>query len=283
MFATMNAVIKMAQARGASLGEILFYRQFIAALLVGGVVAAGPGLGSLRSAKFPAHVLRAVIGLMAMACTFTAVLALPLAEATTLGFTMPVFATILGALILRERTGIHRWSAVVAGFAGVVIVAQPGAANFPIWGAAFGLMGAMLTAVVSILLRQISRTESTMTTVFWFSALSLIPLGVVYVLSARGHAPVVWILMIGVGALGGVAQLAMTSALKFGPVSLVAPMDYSSLLWATIYGWVIFAVLPDSATWIGAPVIVASGLYIVWREQVRRRTETRQAIAQGIA
>ena len=282
LFATMNAVIKLAQAGGASLGEILFYRQFVAALLVGGVVLAGPGIASLRSAKFPAHVARAVIGLMAMACTFSAILALPLAEATTLGFTMPIFATILGAVILREPTGVHRWGAVIVGFAGVLIVAQPGGASFPIWGAAAGLTGALLTATVSILLRQIARTESTLTIVFWFSTLSLLPLGVIYMLSAKAHPPIVWLAMIGVGALGGVAQLAMTSALRFGPVSVVAPMDYSSLIWAALYGWAIFAVLPDAATWIGAPVIVASGMYIVWRERVRRRVETLQAMAQGV-
>lgn len=282
LFATMNAVIKLAQAHGASLGEILFYRQFVAAILVGTVVVAGPGAVSLKTAKFPAHVLRAVVGLSAMACTFSAILALPLAEATTLGFTMPIFATILGALILREKTGIHRWGAVVLGFVGVLIVAQPGAANFPIWGAVAGLAGAFLTAMVSILLRQISRTEQTLTIVFWFSTLSLLPLGLVYAYAAQAHPPVTWLLMIGVGALGGVAQLAMTSALGLGPVSVVAPMDYSSLIWAAVYGWVIFAVLPDAATWIGAPVIVASGLYIVWREHIRRRTDIQQTMAQGV-
>ncbi|MDQ2893196.1 MAG: DMT family transporter [Pseudomonadota bacterium] len=281
-FATMNAVIKLAQSHGASLGEILFYRQLVAALLVGAVVASGPGVPSLKTAKFPAHVLRAVIGLCAMVSTFTAVLALPLAEATTLGFTMPIFATILGALILREPTGWHRWGAVLIGFTGVLIVAQPGGGHFPLWGALAGLGGALLTATVSILLRQISRTEAPLTTVFWFSTLSLLPLGIGYVFVAQAHPPITWMLMIGVGALGGIGQLAMTSALRFGPVSVVVPMDYSSLLWATVYGWAIFSVLPESSTWLGAPVIVVSGLYIVWRERVRRQIETPQAIPQGV-
>ena len=282
LFATMNAVIKLAQQGGASLGEILFYRQFVAAVLVGAVVAAGPGIGSLRSARFRAHVLRAVVGLGAMACTFSAILALPLAEATTLGFTMPIFATVLGALLLGEPTGWRRWAAVLAGFAGVLIVAQPGGGHFGIWGALAGLAGAFLTASVSILLRQIARTETTLTTVFWFSTLSLLPLGIVYAFAAKAHPTSVWLLMVAVGTLGGIAQLAMTSALRFGPVSVVVPMDYSSLLWAAVYGWAIFAVWPAAATWAGAPVIVASGLYIVWREHVRRREETRQGTAQGI-
>ena len=279
-FATMNMLIKLAELHGAALGEILFFRQSVAALLVAGVVARGPGLGSVRTARMPAHVLRCVAGLGAMACSFAGIMALPLAEATTLGFTMPIFATILGALVLGEPTGWHRWSAVMLGFAGVLIVAQPGSGHFPLWGAAAGLGGAFLTACVSILLRRIAQSEGTLTVVFWFSTLSVAPLGLYYLAVARGHPPLTWLLMVGIGLLGGMGQLAITSALRYGPVSVVVPMDYSGLLWATLYGWLAFAALPAAATWLGAPVIVASGLYIVWRERVRRREETRQAVPQ---
>ncbi|MGY4398517.1 drug/metabolite transporter (DMT)-like permease [Sphingomonas sp. UYAg733] len=280
LFASMNAVIKLAEERGATLGEILFFRQFGASILLTAIIATGPGLKSVATRRLPAHLARAVLGLSAMACTFSAILMLPLAESTTLGFTMPIFATILGALILREPTGWHRWVAVAVGFAGVLIVAQPGSGHFPIWGAISGLTAALLTASVSILLRQISRTEGTMTTVFWFSTLSLVPLGIVYAFVMQPHAPVTWLLLIGIGLIGGTAQLAMTSALRLGPVSVVVPMDYSSLLWATAYGWLIFGVLPSTWTWIGAPVIIASGLYIVWREHVRRTQLTLETVPQ---
>ena len=278
LFAGMNVFIKLSELHGAALGEILFWRQFGAALLVGSIVLAGPGWRSVTTSRMPAHTLRAALGLSAMAFTFATILALPLAEATTIGFTMPIFATILGALILREPTGWHRWAAVVTGFAGVLIVAQPGSGHFPVWGAITGLAAALLTASVSILLRQISRTEAAMTTVFWFSTLSVLPLGLLYVFVAKPHPPEVWSFLIAVGIFGGAAQMAMTSALGLGPVSVVVPMDYSSLIWATAFGWLVFGTLPDPATWIGAPVIVASGLYIVWREHVRRRAETVQAV-----
>ncbi|MES2058847.1 MAG: DMT family transporter [Pseudomonadota bacterium] len=280
LFASMNAVIKLAEARGATLGEVLFFRQFGAAILLVVVIAAGPGLKSVATRRLPAHIARAVLGLSAMACTFTAILMLPLAESTTIGFSMPIFATILGALILREPTGWHRWAAVAIGFTGVLIVAQPGSGHFPFWGAVAGLVAALLTASVSILLRQISRTEGTMTTVFWFSTLSLIPLGIVYAFVMQPHFWLVWIMLLAVGVIGGAAQLAMTSALRLGPVSVVVPMDYSSLLWATAYGWLLFGVLPGKWTWIGAPVIILSGLYIVWREHVRRTQLTIETIAQ---
>ena len=283
LFAFMNVGIKLTEARGASLAEIMFWRQFGATLLVGGIVASGPGVTSLKTRRFGAHVLRTVLGLAAMALTFATLTMLPLAEATTIGFSMPIFATVLGALVLHEPTGWRRWAAVFAGFVGVLIVAQPGGNSFPLAGALTGLAAAAGTATVSILLRTIGRTEAPLTTVFWFSCLSLVPLGVAYPFAAKAHAPVVWAILLGIGVIGGAAQIAMTRSLTLGPVSTVVPMDYTALLWATLLGWLVFDRLPAPATWIGAPVIVASGLYIVWREHVRRREETRQAVAQGIA
>jgi len=279
IFAMMTSAIKLAERHGASVSEILFFRQFGACLLVSGVILAGPGLPSIATKRLPAHVVRAVVGLSAMAFTFNGIVALPLAEATTIGFTVPVFATILGALVLREPTGWHRWAAVATGFAGVLIVAQPGGDHFPLWGAGCALAGAFGTASVSILLRQIGKTESALTTVFWFSALSLVPLSVIYARAAQPHELVTWACLASVGILGGLAQIAMTTSLRLGPVSVVVPMDYSSLLWATLLGWLVFDTLPAKATWFGAPVIVASGLYIVWREHVRRREETDRGIA----
>lgn len=282
IFAVMNACAKLAEQAGASLGEIVFWRQAGAALLIVGVIAAGPGITSVRTEKFGAHVLRAVVGLMAMGFTFYAILTLPLAEVTTIGFTIPVFATILGALVLKEPTGWHRWGAVIAGFVGVLIVVSqdlgPGEGHLPLWGALSGLAGAFGTANISILLRSMGRSEKPLTIVFWFSVLSLLPLGIIYAFVAQAHPGATWGWMIAVGVLGGIAQLAMTGSLRLGPVSVVVPMDYFSLLWATVLGWWLFDTFPSATTWLGAPVIVASGLYIIWREHVRRQRETVQAV-----
>ncbi len=280
LFAVMNLLIKLAENDGARLGEILFFRQAGAMLLVTGVVAAGPGLASLRSARMGAHVLRAVVGLTTMACTFAAILRLQLAEATTIGFSMPIFATVLGALLLGEPTGWQRWAAVLAGFVGVLIVARPGAGGLPLVGAALGLAGAFGTACISILLRQIGRTERSMTTVFWFSALSTLPLSAFYLVDVQPHHALLWAMLLAIGVLGGAAQIALTASLVRGPVSVVVPMDYTSLLWATALGWLALGTLPAPRVWAGAPLIVGSGLFIVWREHRRRRGELRQAIAE---
>ena len=282
-FVLMNASIKLAEQSGARVVEILFFRQFGAALLVSAVILAGPGLSSVATRRLPAHVVRAIVGLSAMAMTFNGIVALPLAEATTIGFTVPAFATILGALALREPTGRWRWTAVVIGFLGVLIVAQPGTDHFPLRGAGFALAGAFGTACVTILLRQIGKTEAALTTVFWFSVLSLVPLSLLYVPIAQAHGGAGWAALAAVGILGGCAQIAMTTSLRLGPVSVVVPMDYSSLLWATLFGWMVFGTLPAAATWLGAPVIIASGLIIVWREAVRHRRETLTAAAGELA
>ena len=276
-FATMGALIKLAETRGAGLAELLFFRQAGAIPLVLAYVAATGGLGSLKTRRLSAHAMRAAVGLSSMTFMFVTLMLLPLAEATTLNFTVPIFATILGATVLRERTGVHRWSAVVAGFVGVLIVAQPGSGHIPLLGAATGLSAALLSAGVSILVRRIGATEAPATTVFYFSLLSMVPLAPAFALSAVPHDAVTWAMLVAIGLVGGVGQLAMTTSLKLAPVSVVLPLDYSGLVWATLYGWLLFSVLPGPSTWLGAPLIVGSGLYIVWREHRLSRGVARSA------
>lgn len=270
----MGLLGKLAQARGAGLGEILFFRQASSIPLTLAIAAAGPGLASLSTERLSAHAGRTAVGLSGMVMLFSSLALLPLAEATTLQFTVPIFATILGALLLGEPTGWHRWVAVLTGFAGVLIVAQPGGGHFPLWGTLAGLAYGLITAVVSILLRSIGRTEAPLTTVFWFATLSMVVLVPWYLLDHRGHPWPVWAMLIGLGVLGTAGQLGLTGSLKLAPVSVVVPMDYSSLIWATLLGFLVFGTIPGISTLVGAPVIVGSGLYIVWREHIRRRTET---------
>jgi drug/metabolite transporter (DMT)-like permease len=279
-FCTMGALIKIAEARGARLGEMLFFRQLLALPVVVFAVMMGPGLASLRTQRMGAHALRTGVGLSSMALMFTTVMLLPLAESTTMQFTVPIFATILGALILKEPTGWHRWSAVIVGFIGVLVVAQPGSGHIPVLGAITGLTAALLSASVSILLRRIGQTELPTTTVFYFSVLSFPILAPVFMAQMVPHDALTWGLMVLIGLTGGVGQIGMTKSLAMAPVAVVVPMDYSGLLWATLYGYLLFDVLPTPMTWLGAPIIVASGLYIVWREHRRSQANTTAAVPQ---
>ena len=276
LLAVMFALVKLAATRGVHVVESLFYRQIGSALCAAGLVAAGPGLASLRTKRIGAHVGRMTLGLVAMALNFLAMILLPLAEATSIGFTVPIFSTVLAALLLGEPTGKWRWGAVVAGFAGVLLIVQPGTGEVPLAGASVALVAALLTALVTIVIRRLGATEKTTTTVFWFAVSSLVPLGLLMLHFGRAHDPATWAILGGLALAGGLAQLTLTGALRLAPVALVMPMDYTSLLWATLLGVWLFSELPTPWVWVGAPVIIVSGLVIVWREH---RLARRAALA----
>jgi drug/metabolite transporter (DMT)-like permease len=222
-----------------------------------------------------------VLGMIAMALNFIAMIMLPLADATSIGFSVPIFSTMLAALVLGEATGKWRWGAVLAGFAGVLLIVQPGRDAVPLDGAAVALAAALLTASVTIMIRKLGATERSTTTVFWFAVSSLGPMGLLMLWFAQVHDPVTWVILGAMALTGGVAQITLTASLRLAPVALVMPMDYTSLLWATLLGLWIFAELPSSSTWIGAPVIIASGLVIVWREhRLSRRSAVRSIDAE---
>jgi drug/metabolite transporter (DMT)-like permease len=266
LLAIMFALVKLVASRGVNLVESLFYRQCGSALCATGLVAAGPGFASLRTQRVWAHVGRMALGLGAMGLNFLAFILLPLAEATTIGFSVPIFSVVLAALVLDEPTGKWRWSAVAAGFAGVLLIVQPGSGEVPLLGASIALVAALTTASVTVVIRRLGATERAATTVFWFAVSSLVPLGLAMLIFARSHDAVTWAMLAGLALAGGLAQLTLTGALRLAPVALVMPMDYTSLLWALLLGSWIFGEVPTPWIWVGAPVIIASGLVIVWRE-----------------
>jgi drug/metabolite transporter (DMT)-like permease len=266
LLAVMFALVKLGSTRGVNVVESLFYRQCGSALAATAFVAIGPGFGSLRTKRVGAHVGRMALGLTAMALNFLAFILLPLAEATTIGFSVPIFSVVLAALMLGEPTGKWRWGAVAAGFAGVLLIVQPGSGGVPLLGASVALVAALLTASVTIVIRKLGATERAATTVFWFAVSSLVPLGLLMLWFANSHDAASWALLAGLAVVGGLAQLTLTGALRLAPVALVMPMDYTSLLWAVLLGEWIFGELPTPWIWVGAPIIIASGLVIVWRE-----------------
>lgn len=266
LLAIMFALVKLVATRGVNVVESLFYRQCGSALCATGLVAVGPGFASLRTQRVWAHVGRMALGLGAMGLNFLAFIMLPLAEATAIGFSVPIFSVVLAALILHEPAGRWRWSAVAAGFIGVLLIVQPGSGDVPLLGASVALVAALMTASVTIVIRRLGATERAATTVFWFAVSSLVPLGFAMLIFGKPHDPVTWIMLGGLALVGGLAQLTLTGALRLAPVALVMPMDYTSLLWALLLGSWIFAEVPTPWIWIGAPIIIASGLVIVWRE-----------------
>ncbi len=278
LLAAMFALVKLASTRGVHIVETLFYRQCGSALCAIGLVAAGPGFRSLYTRRVGAHVGRMALGISAMALNFAAMIMLPLAEATAIGFSVPIFSTILAALVLSEPTGRWRWGSVAAGFIGVLIIIRPGSGDVPLLGAAVALVAALLTASVTIVIRRLGATERTSTTVFWFAVSSLVPLAALMLAFGQVHEPATWAILAGLALAGGLAQLTLTGALRLAPVALVMPMDYTSLLWAVMFGAWIFGDLPTVWIWVGAPIIIASGLVIVWREHRLARRAALSAV-----
>jgi drug/metabolite transporter (DMT)-like permease len=280
LLAILFALVKLASTRGVNIVETLFYRQCGSALCAVGLVAAGPGFRSLHSKRVGAHVGRMALGVTAMGLNFAAMIMLPLAEATVIGFSVPIFSTVLAAMVLGEPTGKWRWGAVAAGFLGVLLIVQPGTGDVPLFGATVALIAALLTASVTVVIRRLGATERATTTVFWFATSSLVPLGVMMIWFARSHDPQTWAILGGMALAGGLAQLTLTGALRMAPVALVMPMDYTSLIWATILGAWMFGELPTPWVWVGAPIIILSGLVILWREHHLAR---RAALSAGTA
>ncbi|MBA4008093.1 MAG: transporter [Erythrobacter sp.] len=275
--ATMGMLVKLAGERGAHLGELIFWRQLITTLLLGAGLALTGRLALLKTQRLPAHARRAASGLFGMIFTYGAVLLLPLAEATTLGFTAPVFAVLLAIVLLRERIGPYRWSAVGIGFAGVIVVMQPFSGlheGVTLAGVAVGLVAPFMVALISFQIQDLNTTENPWSIVFWFAALTTPVAALALPFVAAAHDPLTWGLILGMGLVGAAAQMLLTTSLRFGSAAVILLMDYTALLWASFYGYAIFERAPPASLWLGAPLIIGAGLLIAWRERQLARART---------
>jgi len=288
-FSIMAAVLKLASFDGVVAPEMLFYRAFFGLPVVLAWVLTmqgGPraGLQALTTRRPWAHVTRSAIGITSILCVFQTLTLLPLADATTISFTAPIFATLLSFLILKEAVGPRRWAAVAVGFIGVVIVMRPGGGDHtvPLVGIGFGLAAALLTAAVTITLRQLRGTEHVAAIVFWFFVASSIVGAILLPFVGSLHQPATYALLVASGIFGGLAQLFMTASLKAAPVAVVAPFDYLQIVGAIVFGWWLMDSTPALNTLSGAALIASSGLYTAWREHVRRKDSLIQPTAPPV-
>ena len=276
-FSTMGAMLKLASMRGLNAPELVFYRSLFALPVVLFWVLKRENLRVLRPNRAMPHVWRGAMGIVSMGLTFQALILLPLAEATAINFTAPIFATILSFLILREEVGVHRWSAVLVGFIGVLVVARPTGSSLPLLGIAIALTAAIGQASVTTTLRHLQRSEHVTTIVFWFAVSGIVAGGLAMPFFGQAHDPAAFALVIAGGLAGGLGQLFMTASLR-APVAVIAPFDYLQIVAATAFGWLLLSDVPNISTIAGSGLIAASGIYTAWREHVRRR-RLRQAAA----
>lgn len=276
--AALNALVKWCGDRGVSTFEIIFFRNAFAFIPLMIYVLPTTGLSVLKTKRPINHVRRSLIGLTAMFCSFSAVHHLPLTEATALAFAAPLFMTGLSALILSEKVDAHRWGAVAVGFVGVLVMARPEPGHMNLTGVAFGLAGALGAASATVTIRQMAGLERGPTIVFYFTLAGTIAGLIGTALTGwTTPDPLTLGMLVLSGIVGGVAQLLLTEALRVAPVGVVAPFDYTQLVWATALGLVIWGELPRAATLIGAVIVAGSGLYILHRELQRMRPQPTEA------
>ena len=230
----------------------------------------------LRTVQPVRHVVRGMAMLGSSVAFVFALAHLPLADASAIGFASPLMITALSIPLLGEKVGIRRWSALIVGFIGVLIVIRPGGASFDV-AAIYPLLSAACWAFGIIITRQMQATEDVLTTLTWSTVVGflIISAPVPFVWGPVGTSA--WIGFALLGVLSTVGQLFLINAFRYAGASLLSPFSYSQMVWATIIGWLWFSQLPDLPTWIGTSIIMASGVYTLHRERVRAR----ERLAEG--
>ena len=280
-FSLMYAAIKL--AGDVPIGQVVFFRGFFALvpLLIWTFFTVGP-LAAIRTERPSYHIVRSVVGVSSMFANFTALKLLALATVTAFGFLQPIFAVMLAALFLRERVGRYRWGAVAVGFAGVLLMIEPHGGLTSLLGlnlsrgVGYALLFSFLSAVVVVWIRQMSTTERSEAIVFYFMAACATVGAVVMIWDhvPLNYVQVFWLVVCGL--VGGMGQLLMTYSYRYAEPSLLASFDYILMVWAMLLGYFVFAEMPETMVLAGAGVVIASGLFIVWRERrlhLQRRLE----------
>ena len=274
--ATLSFSLMAAIARGLGgaypLGQIVFFRASFALIPIAGLILfSRMRMAELATERPVSHVLRSIAGVGAMFSYFAALAYLPLADVTAIGFASPLFVVALAAIVLGEQVHAHRWSAVAIGFVGVLIMVSPhlqqSDAGAPWIGLACAFAAAIFTAFAMVAIRRMSGTESATAIALYFQltcmAVSVATLPFAWV---TPNSRDLGLLML-IGVLGGFGKLFMTNSYRFAQASMLANFDYAAMVWAILFGWLLFSELPAAAVYLGAAIVIASGIYIAWRER----------------
>src|SRR5579862_1812163 len=276
LFAVMSALIRYLGAR-YPIGEVVFYRSAFAIVPVVLVYAwRGELMAAVRTERPLGHANRGVLSVVGMFCNFGALARLPLIEANAISFTSPLISVALAALVLKERVRIYRWSAVTIGFVGVLVVLAPHfsrdeltlmmASAASLAGVTYAVAGSVINAGTMIQTRHLTKSGRTSSIVFYFS--------VICALSGLVTLPFGWIMpstaefatLATIGFLGGMGHILLTESYRYASASVVAPFDYTSMIWALILGYLMFGEVPTAMIVLGSAIIAGAGLFVIWRE-----------------
>jgi drug/metabolite transporter (DMT)-like permease len=264
-FATLSAQVRVLSDLGMHPFVVTFWRNFFGLFFMLPWLARN-GLGTLKTDRFWMFTLRSAISFVSMVAGFWSLSLMHFAKAISMSFTAPLFATLLAALVLKERVRLRRWTATIAGLLGVLVVLQPESAGLG-FGEALALFAAAMSALVSMIVKNLSKTESS-NAIVTYMVLLLTPMSLALALPVWSWPPAAnwWWFMVGMGLCGTLGHLCWVRALSMAEVSLVVSYDYIRLLFAAVIGYFAFAEAPLLHTWIGAALIVGSGIYIARRE-----------------
>lgn len=268
LFSVYNALTKWLAA-DYSVWQIMFFRGAagLVPFLAFALIVAGPT--AIRSAQPAMQVLRAACGLAANLFFILAYREMPLAEAVAIGYAAPIFIVVLSVPLLSERVGIQRASAAVVGFFGVVLIAQPGAGLFSP-GALYAVAGTLFYALLIVATRRVGASDGALCTVVYTSG--------IYALASALLLPAVWVspgaqdlaLLVLLGLIGSTAMLLFAHAYRHAPAALLAPFDYTAMMWAGLFGFLIWGEAPPLMAVAGMVVIAASGLFLMRHERLSR-------------
>lgn len=288
LFAAMSALVRQL-GDVTPVGQIVFFRSACAIPPVLLIYAfRGELMSAVRTSRMFGHLGRGAVSVCGMFSNFAALSRLPLADATAIQFGSPLITVALAAIVLKERVRIFRWTAVAVGFVGVIVMLIPNfdpayyAAGFggaAAIGSIFAVIAAFCNAGAVIQTRRLTQSETTSSIVFYFS-LSCAVVGAL-TLPFFWHTPnqTELLALVTTGVLGGIAHIFLTESYRYASASVIAPFDYTSLLWALLLGYWFFGELPSALVYLGAAIVVTAGLVVLWRE--RRLGITRAPQEEG--
>jgi drug/metabolite transporter (DMT)-like permease len=275
LFTVMSVLVRDLGQR-FPVGEVVFFRGLFAIIPVLTIYAWRRELRDAIMTKSPfGQLLRGLISAVGMYANFGALARIPIADVTALGFASPLITVAMAALILKERVRIYRWSAVVIGFAGVIVMLLPHldigkyavvATAATTIGSLLALGSAFTNAAAQIQTRRLVKTEKTASIVFYFSIVTAI--GGAVTLPFAWHTPTAMELagFVTLGVLGGIGHILLTQSYRYATASVIAPFDYSTMIWALLLGYWFFGEVPGVLVLVGAVIVIASGLFVIWRE-----------------
>ena len=279
LFAVMSALVRHV-GETVPLGQVVFFRSAFAIIPVMVIYAWRGELGAaLRTGRPLGHVTRGLIAVVSMFLNFAALARLPLVDATAISFAAPFITVALAALVLKEPVRAYRWSAVMVGFGGVLVMLWPyldggalvaAGSTVGTIGAACAVTAAFTNAGATIQTRRLTNSETTASIVFYFSLICTVA-GLAS-LPFAWHAPSAteFTALISIGVIGGLSHIFLTESYRYAPASVVAPFDYVALLWAFFFGYMLFGEIPSRYVYAGAAIVAGSGLFVIWRERPRR-------------